>query len=513
MGHAMQHHKVERLEEPVLRFKDATSTYSKMGLLRGPFSCTSDTHRAKIGVGLVGRKDMIDRANRLLARCNDSIDSVRPRGSNPEAVLNKKLFPDFPGVRVAFETQIVAPQEYVKVITYAELGHLDRKNKYAYVDGLLDLFIAKILRIIDEMAQKPDVVLCLIDDEMYEYGHAAGDYHAKLRRKRVDPNQLNMFQDFDRMEDLGYVPEEAKPFYTDLRSALKKRVMSPKIGIPIQLVTEDTLKGNGTERQNDATVAWNLCTGLTYKAGNIPWVLDDFEPRTCYLGLAFYHKKDFYRDDVFTAIAHIYRNNYDGMILKGERAEFGYDDETSSKRPYLAQEHAKRLASDAIERFRGLRDDPPNRVVVHKTSAFHEDEIKGFSEVFEANGMQYDLVSMRKPTFRIIRQGDYPVARGTYLELSDSLAYLYTKGYIPELDTYPGVHIPAPFQVVKARGDSSIRVLCSEILALSKLNWNTADFCSGLPITIGFASNVGKILREFAGDEGYGPESGYRYYM
>ncbi len=180
-------------------------------------------------------------------------------------------------------------------------------------------------------------------------------------------------------------------------------------------------------------------------------------------------------------------------------------EETGLKRPYLAYKHARKLAQDSIEQFKGLRDDPPNRVVVHKTSAFQADEVKGFSEVFESSGMQYDLVSMRKPTFRIIRQGDYLVARGTYLELSDNLAYPYTKGYIPELDTYPGVHISAPFQVQKGRGDSSIRSLCSEILALSKLNWNTADFCSGLPITIGFASNVGKILREFDGTEGYEP--------
>jgi hypothetical protein len=511
----MQHCRIERLEEPTLRLNGSTATYGKVGLLKGPFSQTSDAHKSKILVGLVGRKDLVDKARRWIERCNDSIDSVKPKESDPEVVLNKKLFPDFPGADMAFGCRIVVPKGYVQEIGYAELGPLDRNNRYAYVDGLLKLFVSKIERIIEENQnqQKPYVILCLIDNEMYKFGHAAGDYHAKLKKKRVDPNQLNMFQDFDRMENLGYVPEENRPFYIDLRSALKKRVMNPKIGIPIQLVREDTLKGNSPERQNDATIAWNLCAGMTYKAGNIPWVLDGFESRTCYVGLAFYHKKDFDKDDVFTSMAHIYKNNYDGMVLKGEKASFTYDEETGSKRPYLAYNHARALALDAVERFKGLRDDPPKRVVVHKTSAFQEEEIRGFSEVFESGGMQYDLVSLRKPTFRIIRQGDYPVARGTYLEVSDDLAYLYTKGYIPELDTYPGVHIPAPFEVTKARGDNSIRALCSEILALTKLNWNTADFCSGLPITIGFASNVGRILREFNGNEGYGPESGYRFYM
>jgi hypothetical protein len=37
--------------------------------------------------------------------------------------------------------------------------------------------------------------------------------------------------------------------------------------------------------------------------------------------------------------------------------------------------------------------------------------------------------------------------------------------------------------------------------------------CSGLLMTIGFASNVGKMLREFDSSEGYEPQSGYRFYM
>jgi hypothetical protein len=514
-GKGLEQTSIERLEEPLLRFNNTAATYGKVGLLEGSFSQSSDTHKNKINVGLIGRKDLVDRAKRWLERCNDTINSTRPKGSDPDAILNKRLFPDFPGAGISFGTQIVVPREHVQEIGYAELGRLDRKNKYEYVDGLLKLFMAKIERIIEENRnqQKPSVILCVIDNEMYEFGHAAGDYHAKLKKKKVDPNQLNMFQDFDKMEDLGYLPDEGHPFYVDLRSALKKRVMNPKIGLPIQLVREDTLKGDSAERQNDATIAWNLCAGVTYKAGNVPWVLDGFESRTCYVGLAFYHKKDFYEDDVFTSMAHIYRNNYDGMILRGEKAAFAVDEETGSKRPYLIYEQSKRLALNAIERFRALRDEPPRRVVVHKTSTFQADEIKGFSEVLESNGMQYDLISLRKSTFRIIRQGDYPVARGTYLEINDELAYLYSKGYIPELDTYPGVHIPAPFQVIKARGDSSIRALCGEILALTKLNWNTADFCSGLPITIGFASNVGRILREFDGDEGYEPRSEYKFYM
>jgi len=91
--------------------------------------------------------------------------------------------------------------------------------------------------------------------------------------------------------------------------------------------------------------------------------------------------------------------------------------------------------------------------------------------------------------------------------------FLYTKGFIPELGTYPGVHVPAPFEIRKARGDSSYKEICKEILALTKLNYNTADFCSGLPITIGFSRNVGQVLKVFDENDSQVPERGYRFYM
>lgn len=125
----------------------------------------------------------------------------------------------------------------------------------------------------------------------------------------------------------------------------------------------------------------------------------------------------------------------------------------------------------------------------------------------------YDLVTLKKSPFKLIRFGTMPVPRGSMFSLDNSASFLYTKGYVPELKTYPGVHVPAPFEITKARGDSSYKEICREILALTKLNWNTADFCSGLPITIGFSRNVGQVLKEFDDDDVEGPERIYRFYM
>ena len=124
-----------------------------------------------------------------------------------------------------------------------------------------------------------------------------------------------------------------------------------------------------------------------------------------------------------------------------------------------------------------------------------------------------DLVSLTKTPFRFIRWGKYPVPRGTTYVATDRDAFLYTKGFVTELQTYPGSHIPAPFHIQRAVGDSDIVRICSDILALTKLNWNTADFCCGVPITLSFARNVGDVFKEFGEDAPYEPSELFRFYM
>ncbi|MFZ1072208.1 MAG: hypothetical protein WAO21_02115 [Verrucomicrobiia bacterium] len=53
--------------------------------------------------------------------------------------------------------------------------------------------------------------------------------------------------------------------------------------------------------------------------------------------------------------------------------------------------------------------------------------------------------------------------------------------------------------------------VCREILALTKLNWNSCAFGSSLPITVRFARDVGKILTELP--SGVRPQTKYKFYM
>lgn len=499
--------KVERLPEPELRFKEGKATYCKVGLdAGGPYDAIKESHKDKIILGIIGIKEFIEKTREWVELCNDFIES-KPHKVKDE--INKELFPDFPGCTLAFDTKLVVDNRFVQEIKLGEYGRLDRNNDVAFTQGLLSLFEEKIKLMLEVSGDdKPDVILCVLTEEMYDLGHAAGDYHKKLRKKEIDPNQLNLFKDIDTFSNKPYDSEEEAPFYINFRSSMKKMAMSSQVGIPIQILRPSTIDPDDKTTQNAATKAWNFCTGVYYKSGKHPWILDEIDPKTCYLGISFYHKKSHYQDDVYTSMAHMFANDFQDIILRGRKVDF---DEVLGE-PYLDYDKSVNLIGSALEVFNKHREFKPKRMVIHKTSGFREDEIKGFSETLEQAGIMYDLITLRKSTMRLVRYGTMPVPRGS-MYVVGSMTFLYTKGYVPELRTYPGVHVPAPFEIVKARGDSSYKEICREILALTKLNWNTADFCSGLPITIGFSRNVGQVLKVFEDDEKEKPAQSYRFYM
>ncbi len=109
-----------------------------------------------------------------------------------------------------------------------------------------------------------------------------------------------------------------------------------------------------------------------------------------------------------------------------------------------------------------------------------------------------------------MRHGEYPPPRGACVSLGDR-RYLYTTGYVPSLGRYPYGHVPTPVQITDHVGDSAAQALLSEILLLTKMNWNSARFAEKLPVTVRFANEVGAILRDLPDD--FTPEARYAFYM
>jgi len=107
-----------------------------------------------------------------------------------------------------------------------------------------------------------------------------------------------------------------------------------------------------------------------------------------------------------------------------------------------------------------------------------------------------DLLTIRPSQIDWYREGTYPTVRGNVFKASDSEFFIFTLGYIPQLKTFPKPGIPSPLKVKVANLDSSEHKMCQEILSLTMLNWNNADFCDLMPITISASRRIGNILSE-----------------
>lgn len=83
-------------------------------------------------------------------------------------------------------------------------------------------------------------------------------------------------------------------------------------------------------------------------------------------------------------------------------------------------------------------------------------------------------------------------------------------GYVSYWNEYPGPHIPAPIQIGLS-GSGDVRERAREILALTKMNWNSSEGIGRYPITLSFARKVGMLMMELP--EGQIPNPSYRFYM
>src|SRR5437899_5662669 len=73
-------------------------------------------------------------------------------------------------------------------------------------------------------------------------------------------------------------------------------------------------------------------------------------------------------------------------------------------------------------------------------------------------------------------------------------AFVWTAGYVPHLLTYPGREVPTPLKVRIVFGGTKLAQVIIDIIALTKVNFNSCIFSDGLPVTLRFADEIGEIL-------------------
>lgn len=122
-----------------------------------------------------------------------------------------------------------------------------------------------------------------------------------------------------------------------------------------------------------------------------------------------------------------------------------------------------------------------------------------------------DLVSVRRSFTRLFREGTYPPLRGTLFHVSREIEIVYLRGSVNFFESYPGLYVRRPLEFAHLKSDTTVLQVATEMMGLSKLNWNNTQFDSGEPITVRAARRVGEILKCLI--EGATIQSSCRYYM
>jgi hypothetical protein len=305
--------------------------------------------------------------------------------------------------------------------------------------------------------------------------------------------QLSLFDD----------PPEEPALPRTLHRVLKGEGM--RFGFPTQLAWPHTFNG-GEGAQDDATRAWNFCMALYYKAKGMPWRVSGLARGTCYVGVSFFRPIQ-EPTELQTSIAQAFSERGEGMVLRG--ASFPWDMRQGP--PRLPQGAATELLAMVLEQYRKHHGNLPTRVVVHKSSAFYDEEIAGFEEALGSVVPYSDFLSLAKSNIRFLRVGYEPPLRGTAIQIASRRYIVFTRGYVPYLRLYPGARIPRPLDIHHAHGSAPVTEVLREIFALTRMNWNSGDFASAEPITLAFARRIGLILSELPPD--VQPERSFRFYM
>lgn len=485
----------------------------RLGLKQyGPYFSPSEPapSPSQVRVGIIGSGETLTLTRQILKMLGGEIRSDQP---------NRWLYPDFPGfsLRTRIKSEIVNADHWNKTLTQVEIDAVLRiVDVNERIAAASNLFIEKLQAIAME-DDHPQVVICALPWVIEEYaGISKRTRGAKRPRFTATEKAIAELRSTNQkfLSDWGLDFEEPQEPETehdyDLHNSMKGKAM--KSGIPIQLLRESTTRAildypnsSFPTRQNPATFAWNFSTALYYKAIGKPWRLAKLAQGTCYVGIAFYRNLRNPNLNIETSMAQIFTHSGEGFVLRG--SDVVVDEET--KEAHLSEAQSEQLMQDVIAKYTLKVGAGPSRMVVHKTSQFSPGEQAGLRRAI--GNVPADFVAIGRWTpVRFLRVGDYPVVRGTSIQLTSREYLLFTGGYTPRLRTYPGHRIPEPLHIVH-EGDSDARLVCSEILGLTKLNWNTTSFSTYRPITLEFASRVGSILSELPEDAPV--QDHYRFYM
>lgn len=272
-------------------------------------------------------------------------------------------------------------------------------------------------------------------------------------------------------------------------------------GQSTQLLREETISSSQPCR-----VRWWLSLALYTKSFRTPWRLESLDDNAAFVGIGYsIDSAAVLGSHILLGCSHIYNGRGEGLQFRLGRID---NPIIRHKHPFLREDDARRTGETIRQLFYDARMCLPTRVVIHKRTPFTAEEKRGFAQGLE--GVQnIELIEVNfEESLRYLASkfdGDnlridgFPISRGSVVIQDSRSALLWAHGSAPSIKNprfkyYQGKRrIPTPLLIRRHLGQSDVTQIASEILGLTKMNWNTFDYYSSLPATLESASSIARV--------------------
>ncbi|PIX54856.1 MAG: hypothetical protein COZ50_05770 [Zetaproteobacteria bacterium CG_4_10_14_3_um_filter_54_28] len=498
----MSRPEVTFIPEPTLTFRYGQQLqYSRDGLyLYGPVDA-ADTRR-QIRYGFIGTKEGLGRFERWAQQVSSFIGTPPPR-RGAKAIEPHHV--PFPGFSEAFNAiWSVRPTKVIDDIDEKDLHRrIHIANRHEAIKAVVDVFVERLIAEQKRNEDPPSFWYVVLPEFIYELGRPMSSVPKGERvAGLITLSERNALKLATQPTLFGFDEEQAEvyKYEKNFRRQLKARLLDHQI--VTQIVRESTLtpndflntKGEPKRRVEDpATIAWKLCSGSYYKSGGRPWQIANMRPGVCYVGLVYKRQEQGGTSRHSVCAAQMFLSDGEGVVFRGALGPWFHPD---TKQFHLDQEAAARLVGTVLNEYKSRHGQDPKELFIHAKSSFSDDEWAGFQAACQ--GTLTNIVGVQIADawdqLKLFRSGEYPVIRGTAMVTGEKSGFLWTSGFVPRLGTYMGPDTPNPVQVSIRRGEATLTTVMSDILALTKINFNTCLFNDRMPVTIRFADAIGDIL-------------------
>lgn len=302
----------------------------------------------------------------------------------------------------------------------------------------------------------------------------------------------------------------------DLHDQLK--AFAAPLGLPTQIVWED----RALSFKHPCSLSWRLSLALYAKAGGTPWRLhrsDDAD--VAYVGLS-YAIRGGTADGFVTCCSQVFDADGGGMDFVAYDVGQGLDLDN----PHLTRDQMRAVMSRSVRLYQDRHaGNLPNRIVVHKTTRFRDEEVDGVFDAWDACE-EIECVRVQASTpWRGVhlveanpgqgpsKPANWPVQRGTLQFVSGRDGLLYVNGTAPGLASgngnfYQGAKsIPSPLLVTRDAGSGPLERTADDVLALTKMDWNNDALYDPLPVTIKYSQTLARVIGHTSGL----PDAAYPY--